>query len=363
MKELVRAEFVTSVISASANNSVSYRDNHRSFLPFDHETAMSEQELKAWRQECRDMSEQELKSLVEATGGAPLQVAKYLENFGVYTETTTADVLDDLDNLLSESLQKESIVNNAVKVLLQLPCDLADRKFDRKHCVKRGNFLVETFPAVLIAYRLKFWKELIAKVKESEAALQQVCSMEDVTNDVKGRLFELIVIARCQTQTISRSTADLGEGIGHDVFPVRVDSGVWFSGQNLPHPSSMTSNSLFIPQNSNFPAIDLIWKAGMNVWCVQVHVADHDDCLVSFKEICESRTWLTAFDNIYLVYLSPDPAVASSLTCLPPAATQQKIPRLAKAAKTKIQVSAVSKNEIECLKNMQWEAGCWTIDT
>jgi hypothetical protein len=323
---------------------------------------MSEQELKAWRQECRDMSEQELKSLVEATGGAPLQVAKYLENFGVYTETTTADVLDGLDDLLAESPQKESIVNNAVKVLLQLPCDLADRKFDRKHCVKRGNFLMETFPAVLIAYRIKFWNELMAKVKESEAALLQVCSMEDVTNDVKGRLFELIVIARCQTQTISRSTADLGEGIGNDVFPVRVDSGVWFSGQDLPHPSSMTSNSLFIPQNSNFPAIDLLWKAGMNVWGVQVHVADHDDCLVSFKEMCESRTWLTAFDNIYLVYLSPDPAVTSSLTCLPPAATRQKIPRLAKAAKTKIQVSAVSKNEIECLKNMQWEAG-WTIDT
>lgn len=98
-----------------------------------------------------DMPEQELKLLVEATGGASLQVAKCLENVGVYTETTTADVLDVLDNLLLETPQKESIANNDVKVLLQLPRDLAYRKFDRKHCVKRGNVLVETFPAVLIA--------------------------------------------------------------------------------------------------------------------------------------------------------------------------------------------------------------------
>jgi hypothetical protein len=73
----------------------------------------------------------------------------------------------------------------------------------------------------------------------------------------------------------------------------------------------------------------------MNVWGIQAHVADHLNCLAPFKEMCKSHTWLTAFGNIYLVYLSPNPAVTSSLMRLPSASSRQKRPRLAKAAKNK----------------------------
>lgn len=199
----------------------------------------------------------------------------------------------------------------------------------------------------------------MAKVKESEADLLRVCSMDDVTNDVRGRLFELIVISRCQMHAISTGM-ELGEGVGEDVLPVRLDAGRWFESQNLPLPSSMAANSLHIPINFNFPAIDMIWTVGRDVWVVQIHAKDHDDCLPGFTEMCKTSEWLTGFDNIHLLYLSPDPAVTNLLTCLPMEPIREKKPRVAEETETKIQVSAVSKNEIECLRNLHWEAN-WSI--
>jgi hypothetical protein len=175
--------------------------------------------------------------------------------------------------------------------------------------------MVETFPAVLIAYRLMFWTELMEKVKEEEAVLLKVCSMDEVTNDVRGRLFELIVIVKCQAQTIL-CAADNGDGVGEDVLPMTLDTGVLFQGQTLPSPSNMDNNSLFIPVNSNFPAIALIWKAGKNVWGIQVHVANHDDCLPTFRDMCKESGWDETFDNIFMVYLSPDLKATQLLTCL-----------------------------------------------
>eukprot|EP00978_Attheya_sp_CCMP212_P002890 scaffold5954_cov39-Attheya_sp.AAC.1 len=97
------------------------------------------------------------------------------------------------------------------------------------------------------------------------------------------------------------------------------------------------------------------------LWGVQIHVKDNDDCLPEFTEMCKTSGWLTGFDNIYLLYLSPDLAVTNLLICLSSMEPiWEKKPRLVKETETKIQVSAVSKNEISCLRNLQWEAN-WSI--
>ena len=89
---------------------------------------------------------------------------------------------------------------------------------------------------------------------ENEQELLDVCANEDVDGGSRGRLFELVVIQRCQK-------ADFR--ISEESEPVSVVSNQTdkFSGKLLP--SSFAGHSpdgLYTPYNPNFPAIDLIWK-------------------------------------------------------------------------------------------------------
>lgn len=120
MKELIIQDYVTCVVSASADNSLSYKENHKDFRVFDHEISMSEAELKLWKPELSTMPCEDFKELLKATGGAPLQVATYMENPEEYTTEAVQDVLSDVVKLLAETDNKRSIVNNAVNLLLQL---------------------------------------------------------------------------------------------------------------------------------------------------------------------------------------------------------------------------------------------------
>jgi len=70
---------------------------------------------------------------------------------------------------------------------------------------------------------------------------------------------------------------------------------------------------MYVPRNSNFPAIDLNWKCGDSVCGVQVHVSNHHNVLKKFTEMCKKAGWLTKFKTIYLLYLSPERSVANSV--------------------------------------------------
>ena len=181
--------------------------------------------------------------------------------------------------------------------------------------------------------------------------LLEVCANVNVTNDVRGRLFELIVIVRFRKNSV------LSKDPTRDVLPASVDSGLVFATQELPTAQMMAENTLFIPKNSNFPAIDLILKSkeGKDVWAVQVHVADHDDVLPTLKKMCDKGGWFQSFDNIYLVYLSPSDAAMNMLTCIPrPPQRRSKRPR--SQPPNPIQVSAATIRDFECLRDIQWTA-------
>ena len=47
------------------------------------------------------------------------------------------------------------------------------------------------------------------------------------------------------------------------------------------------------------------------MWGVQMHVAKYKDVLETFQTMCKEAGWLVQgqFDNIYLLYLSPEPGV------------------------------------------------------
>jgi hypothetical protein len=76
----------------------------------------------------------------------------------------------------------------------------------------------------------------------------------------------------------------------------------------------------------------------------------------TFRSMCNEQGWFDAFDNIYLLYLSPSAEVTGSLTCLPSNPTRIKRPRLAMLPRPEIQVSAISKDNIVCLQSIQWPA-------
>lgn len=357
MKILNFRKRMKTVISASANNSVSYKENHPGFRVYDHPLSMSHTEVRVWKPDLAgiDDDDDELVHMKKATGFCPLQISRYLKKSRAAYETEILqDVLSGVDQLLEEKNQNpratKSIVSTALHCLLSLPF-VPDLAYDKKYSVLRNGYVVPLFPLVLVAYRKVFWDELVLFVETNESAILEVCAQRHVTNDVRGRLFELLVIVRF------RKNAVLTREPTRDVLPASVDSGCVFETQELPTPQMMVSNTLFIPKNSNFPAIDLILKSedGTDVWAVQVHVADHEDVLPTFQKMCERKRWFESFDNIYLVYLSPSEAARNMLTCIPrPPQRRSKRPR--SQPPKPIQVSATTIHDFECLRDMQWNA-------
>ena len=357
MKHLNDRARIKTVISASANNTVAYKDNHPGFIIYDHPTTMSRAEALIWKTDLGNLNNEQLGRLLEVTGLCPLQISNYLahEDPLEFEAECVSDVAFAVERLLSETesdLATQSIVKVAVRCLLSLP--LQKRivtAYDKKYSVLKDEHVVPLYPLVLVAYRLIFWDDLLLFVEQNEASILQVCANTEVTNDVRGRLFELLVIVRFRKNSVLTRFPE------REVLPASVDSGLVFETQELPTPQMMANNTLFIPKNSNFPAIDLILKSndGTDVWAVQVHVADHDDVLPAFKMMCEAKGWHEAFENIYLVYLGPSDAARNMLTCIPRPG-QRRIKRPRSVPPNPIHVSATTIQDFECLRDIQWTA-------
>ena len=342
------------VISASANNTVAYRDNHPGFLVYDHPIAMSRGEVLLWKPELRLLNDEELNRLEEATGFCPLQVVKYRDNSSKFASEGVNAISSAVGTLLAEQKDNEiaikSIRNAAVHCLLALPITGSMVvNYDRKFSVLREDHVEPLFPLVLVAYRQLFWDYVEKYVEKNEGSILKVCGNKNTTNDVRGRLFELIVINRFIKSSVVSTSADTTN------LPASVDSGHWFDSQELPDPVSMQQNTLFIPRYSNFPAIDLILKAENDVWAVQVHVSKHDDVLPKFRSMCEEKGWFDAFNNINLLYLSPSDAVKNMLGACIPTIPQRRSKRSRVIGKP-IYVSAATVKEFQCLQNIQWTA-------
>jgi hypothetical protein len=122
----------------------------------------------------------------------------------------------------------------------------------------------------------------------------------------------------------------------------------------------MIKNGMYVPLNSNFPAIDLIWKMGEIVYGVQVNATGGHDCVLNnFRTMCKAAEW--TFDKIYLVYLCPEKAVAELLVKKvipsPPVQRGEKRPRPG-SEDLHISVKVLSRENVSCLKDLQWPEGC-----
>lgn len=63
------------------------------------------------------------------------------------------DVLDDITKFMEETRSLDSVDS----ILLYSSMNKTDHRFDKKYSVQRDRYLIETFPVVLVAHRIKFW--------------------------------------------------------------------------------------------------------------------------------------------------------------------------------------------------------------
>jgi len=149
-------------------------------------------------------------------------------------------------------------------------------------------------------------------LKEDEQAYLKICNKQGITVDTLGRIFEHLVIARCIDGNLALCTTN--KGIAKHEFPGldRCDLVELFRGQKLPQ--DLSKDGIYVPMNTNFPAIDLIWKMGQTIWFVQVHVADHTNVKADLEKLLEDIEWKKFAKKAFLLYLSPAQSVSNRLS-------------------------------------------------
>jgi hypothetical protein len=70
------ARRITSIISASANNEISYKARHESFKAYAHTSSMTKDELRAT---VGPLDGEQMSELLDWTGGVPLYVSRFRE--------------------------------------------------------------------------------------------------------------------------------------------------------------------------------------------------------------------------------------------------------------------------------------------
>jgi hypothetical protein len=237
VQEVIKMKRVTSVISASSNNEMSYKENHENFDEYEHPSSMSEEEiLKAFSAEdtsnnvdMKDgkddtsgeagdttaaVAKQEGGSAVSAasserlgsfikglpvdeimyiSGGVPLYAKSYIDNPQEFQSEIDREVYASIYGLrkMAQFGEWDIILESLVSSILGKTADthMYDKKFLRQESANpsgtRWNYS-PIFPAVAIAYRRILWKELMDYVDKEEALLLEVCRDADTTNDTRG---------------------------------------------------------------------------------------------------------------------------------------------------------------------------------
>jgi len=361
---------ITTIISASTNNELLYRENHSGFLDYDHCHSFTRHELKRTFPTLNSLDKDAIESMMDATGGVPLQVqerlkwhengvetlecpkkkVKVLKNFKDYENGVNFSVkvcLNALQNQL-QTANFEEVTKNTCRCLLHLPLKGLPQYYDRKYSVLSKDVLSEDwylkplFPLIFGAYRNYFWDKLMEYVKRIEEKHLAICNEVTTTKDTLGRIFEHLVILRCLHGNLALCTTS--EGIAKHEFPGLEQCQLVerFLGQTLP--KGLIQDGMYVPMNLNFPAIDLIWKMGENIWFVQVHVADHRDVKRDLEKLLNDVEWKKG-KNMFLLYLSPAQSVSESL--------HEDIFKL-NVSSPLAAVLAMPFTHFECIQSLQW---------
>jgi hypothetical protein len=367
---------ITSVVSASSNNELAYKDRHEGFNEYEHRTDMTSTELllafgdqgvdigmeEEEKQGGPDMdagiiNEYNIQDVIDASGGVPLYARICANNPDIFQSEMNAEVYRSIEGLSKEPRQWNIVSESIYAAILGTSTDAAmyDKKFLLRRAANESRTrwkYIPLLPAAASAYRQHLWKELMDYVESKEANLLEVCRDGDTTNDTRGRLFELIAIRRCQTDGVQLL-------VGNETVNINSDS-ERFEGKVLPSLTPHSKQITYVPADPNFPAIDWIWVCGNTVIAVQAHVSNHKDVKCAFWGMCISAGWFKQFTAVHLIYLSPEDATVNLVeTLVIPPTFQGRIPKNEDTTNGfKVNLRALSRSSVSCLKNLQWPDGC-----
>ena len=340
---------ITSIISASANNELAYKESHEGFEDFDHPTSLSEEELRVLYKE--QLNGLDLGDFHYLTGFVPLYVSSYFK-------TTESDYFDEVVRVVKFSLisletqygdssvgtaKWKEAVDVSVRMLVGAKLESQPNFYDRKFTYfSEKKYPKALFPLVEAAFLEIMWDNLIDYIDNNERLLLEVCKDTQITNDVRGRVFELLVIRRLQRNPKQTKTKIPGLAI-----PSRKHMKVQtFQGMST-LPILDEDQSLFrmwVPCVGNFAAVDVILELASQVWAIQIHVSRHSDVSARFVKMCEDAGWFQSHnDSVHLLYLSPTTAIK-----------KESEDRLNKNQDERLKVWFASLQDLDCLKSIKW---------
>jgi hypothetical protein len=259
---------------------MAYKEHHEGFVEYNHRTDMIDHELCLLFDGINEMN---VREVIDSSGGVPLYAMLYAQQPQTFQAEVNESVLYSLDRLRPSNdhqIPEWMLVRDSIFASI-FGTKSSSTRYDKKFLVREKANEAGTlwrykalFPAVLAAYRQHLWDDLMKYVEEKEVHLLEVCRSHDTTNDTRGRLFEAIVIRRCQSHGVTIVVGDEDQSVG----PCSSS----FAGNFLPEIASTSQVCIHIPYDPNFPAIDFILKIGRSVFGVQVHVSSHPDVTPSF---------------------------------------------------------------------------------
>ncbi len=194
-------------------------------------------------------------------------------------------------------------------------------------------------------------------VKESE--MLNVCFLESATQDVRGRLFEQIVVARffftgLPFQDLETIFSKAGVSLTRDITEAFEGSYTQVKLEGVAYPKFVVPQkniTLYIPMAPNFPAVDMIFCVGKVVIAFQIHISKgHVDVLSLLQSKAEDAKWEQGgIQTIILVYLSPTPLeIKRSET------KRQKVLKKSSASTCRYTTVYSSIKEFDALKTINW---------
>ena len=309
VKDVMYPGRIISIISASANNELAYKESHIGFDDLDHRASLSREETQALYKE--QLNGLDMGNLHYLTGFVPLYLSDYFK-------TTESDYFDEVVRAVKFSLMNlhtqygnssvgtekwKETVDVSVRMLLSTKLASRPNFYDRKFTYLSENIYPKAlFPLVEVAFLEILWDNLIEFIDKNEVMLLEISKNTQVRGDVRGRIFELLVIWRLQQNEKQTKTKIQGLTIpSHKIVKV----------QTLPGKSTLpvldkkkNSTRMWVPCAPNFAAVDVILELKSQVWGIQIHVSTHKDVLAKFSEMCDNAGWFKSHKKKFIWFIS-----------------------------------------------------------
>jgi hypothetical protein len=312
MYSVMKSKRITSVISASANNEASYKENHEGFVSYNHKHQMERYEVEETFSDILHRSNIDI--ILKLTSGVPGYVDLFLNEcngcvlqFEIEISSQVRNSFVALQIAAQLSWEWDAIKETIFASLLGIATpsgSFYDKKYFSQENVGPFHFRYHALiPAIAEFCKIHFFEDLMTCVRQKEAELLIVCKQLETPNSVRGFLFERIVINRFLANGICFSPNNTTSS-----FELTANEAMQFklTEATFPFPNTIVEDGVYIPNSEIFPTIDVILKKENTIVGVQIHTSAKGLKVIDdFAKRSSDAGWLKSFDVVYLLFLSP----------------------------------------------------------